>query len=130
MKPTIPLMKPKLPERQALEPYLAEIDKNRWYSNFGPLERRFETRLAEYFGIDPCQLVCISNGTQALSISLKTVARSPSGTVYCLRLLCGDATRRCRRVEPYFLDVDRETWALNPKTVEAALKDLESRWRP
>ena len=66
MKPTIPLMKPLLPDRQALEPYLAEIDKNRWYSNFGPLERRFEARLAEYFHIGSRQLVCVSNGTQAL----------------------------------------------------------------
>ena len=127
MKPTIPLMKPLLPDRQALEPYLAEIDKNRWYSNFGPLERRFEARLAEYFQIGSRQLVCVSNGTQALSISLKTVARSPVGC--CLLPSFTFAATPHAAVgaglEPYFLDVNRETWALNPKTVEAVLKNLD-----
>ena len=132
MTPTIPLMRPKLPDRQALEPYLEEIDKNRWYSNFGPLERRLEVRLAEYFNIDPFQLVCVSNATQALSISLKTVARSPVGC--CLLPSFTFAATPHAAVgaglEPYFLDVNRETWALNPKTVEAVLKILISRWRP
>ena len=127
MTPTIPLMRPKLPDREALEPYLVEIDKNRWYTNSGPLERRFQARLAEYFDIGSRQLVCVSNGTQALSISLKTVSRSPAG--YCLLPSFTFAATPHAAVgaglEPYFLDVDKETWALNPKTVEAALKDLD-----
>ncbi len=46
----IPVMRPKLPPVEALLPYLREIDESRWYSNFGPLLRRFQSRLAEHFG--------------------------------------------------------------------------------
>ena len=33
---------PDLPATVDIIPYLQEIDKNRWYSNFGPLQREFE----------------------------------------------------------------------------------------
>lgn len=125
--PSIALMKPRLPDLKALSPYLAEIDGNRRYSNFGPLERRFESRLAEHFGIGSRQLVCVSNGTQALSISLKSVVRSPVG--YCLMPSFTFAATPHAAVsaglEPYFLDVDRDTWALAPETVEEMLRTLD-----
>ena len=60
----IPLMRPRLPEVPAILPYLEEIDQNRWYSNFGPLERRFERKLAEHFELGDRQVVCVSNCTQ------------------------------------------------------------------
>jgi len=123
---TIPLMKPLLPNRRALEPYLAEIDVNRWYSNRGPLERRFEARLAEYFGVEPEQIICVSNGTQALSISLKAVARSSEG--YCLMPSFTFAATAHAAVaaglEPYFLDVDPNTWAIDPEVVKTILPTL------
>ena len=114
---SIPLMRPKLPGRHALAPYLAEIDENRWYSNFGPLERRFEANLADHFGLGERQVVCVANGTQALSISLKSVARFPVG--YCLMPSFTFAATPHAAVsaglEPYFLDVDPTTWALDPR---------------
>ena len=123
----IPLMKPRLPDRKALEPYLAEIDQNRWYSNFGPLERRFEARLADYFGVRDQQIICVSSGTQALSISLKSVARSTVG--YCLMpsftFVATPHAAVAAGLEPYFLDVDLNTWALDPNAVKSILPAFE-----
>ncbi len=45
----IPLMIPELPTLEVLTPYLRRIDQNRWYSNFGPLSRELEERLAATF---------------------------------------------------------------------------------
>ena len=56
----------------AILPYLEEIDQNRWYSNFGPLERRFERKLAEHFELGDRQVVCVSNCTQGLDIASGT----------------------------------------------------------
>jgi dTDP-4-amino-4,6-dideoxygalactose transaminase len=124
----IPLMKPRLPNRQALASYLAEIDENRWYSNFGPLERRFEAKLGKYFGLGERQTVCVANGTQALSISLKSVARFPVG--YCLMPSFTFAATPHAAVsaglEPYFLDVDPVTWALDPRELLSLLPGLEA----
>ena len=124
----ISLMRPRLPDRQALASYLAEIDENRWYSNFGPLERRFEANLAVYFGLGERQVVCVANGTQALSISLKSVARFPVG--YCLMPSFTFAATPHAAVsaglEPYFLDVDPETWALDPRKLLSLLPGLDA----
>ena len=43
----IPVLVPDLPEAEALMPWLARIDAARWYTNFGPLVREFETRLTQ-----------------------------------------------------------------------------------
>lgn len=124
---TIPLMRPRLPDRRALAPYLDEIDENRWYSNFGPLERRFEAQLAEHFGLGRRQVVCVANGTQALSISLKSVARFPVG--YCLMPAFTFAATPHAAVsaglEPYFIDVSPDTWALDPENLLAMLPNLD-----
>ena len=37
-------------------------------SNFGPLEWRFERRLAEHFELGDRQVVCVSNCTQGLDM--------------------------------------------------------------
>jgi hypothetical protein len=50
MSVALPIMRPKLPNARSLAPYLAEIDKARVYSNFGPLSIRLESRLAAHFG--------------------------------------------------------------------------------
>ena len=124
----IPLMKPLLPNRCALSPYLAEIDANRWYSNFGPLERRFEKQLAEHFSLAERQVVCTSSGTQALGISIKSAAQSPIG--YCVMpaftFVATAHAAVAAGLEPYFVDVDRETWALDPNTVLRSLPQLDA----
>lgn len=123
----IPLMRPQLPDADRLMPYLKEIDSNRWYSNFGPLERRFEARLAAHFGLGERQVVCVANGTQALSIALRSEARYPVG--YCLMPSFTFAATPHAAVsaglEPYFLDVDRENWALEPGSLRELLPSLD-----
>jgi hypothetical protein len=42
----IPLLRPLLPTVAMLEPYLREIDENRWYTNFGPLAARLPGEVA------------------------------------------------------------------------------------
>ncbi|MCH7631851.1 MAG: hypothetical protein IIB59_01450 [Planctomycetes bacterium] len=60
----IPLFRPRLPDRRRLAPYLDEIDRNRWYTNFGPLARRFEARLAARFGLDNGGVVTTAKAAQ------------------------------------------------------------------
>ena len=59
----IALMRPRLPAAPALRPYLEEIDRNRWYSNHGPLERRLVARLAGHFGLPEGGVTSVANGT-------------------------------------------------------------------
>ena len=49
-KAIIPISQPLLPKTQELLPYLERIDKERFYSNFGPLNTELENRITERLG--------------------------------------------------------------------------------
>ena len=116
---TIPLMRPLLPTFEKLAPYLREIDENRWYTNFGPLVTRFETRLADLFRVPKAQVLTIVNGTAALSGAL-LAAGAKQGTkclVPAWTFVASGAAVRAADLIPHFVDVTRETWMPDPDTL-------------
>ena len=78
----IPVARPLMPKLEAIAPYLARIDANRWYSNLGPLCLEFEDRLARRFGLETDQVSTIANATVGLVLALQTAGARP-GT-HCL----------------------------------------------
>lgn len=119
----IPLMRPKLPEATQLMPYLQEIDANRWYTNFGPLEQRLTGRFASHYGVASDNVVCLSNATTALAISLAALARGKGR--YCLMpsftFVASAQAVLAAGLTPYFLDIDPVTWRLDQDVVRDAI---------
>jgi dTDP-4-amino-4,6-dideoxygalactose transaminase len=117
----IPLMRPQLPPAAQLAPYLAEIDRHRWYTNFGPLVTRLEERLAGHFGLPPANAVIVANGTTALSASLLAVNAAPGSL--CLlpswTFVASAAAVWAANLRPHFVDVSPGTWQPDP----AALRE-------
>jgi len=68
----IPVYRSKLPKTELIMPYLLEIEKNQTYSNFGPLVRELEARLARFLGLDPDCLVLVANATLAIEGAITT----------------------------------------------------------
>lgn len=66
----IPIMMPQLPTADKLLPYLQRIDKNHWYSNYGPLNTEYEARLSKRY---KCHVVTCSSATSGLTASLMAV---------------------------------------------------------
>src|SRR5260221_12082929 len=66
----VPIARPLLPSAEAIRPYLERIDKTRIYSNFGPLARELEARLAGHFGLSSDCAVSAANATLALTSAL------------------------------------------------------------
>jgi dTDP-4-amino-4,6-dideoxygalactose transaminase len=121
--PSLPLRSARLPRADAILPYLAEIDRNRWYSNFGALAQRLATRLADHFGVAPAEILCVASGTAGLTAAL-AVDASQSGALCAMPSFTFAATPSAAiaaGLAPYFLDVDPATWTLTPETVAAAL---------
>jgi dTDP-4-amino-4,6-dideoxygalactose transaminase len=120
----IPVARPLLPRAESLLPYLQEIDERRIYGNFGPLNARFEARLADLYGLPPENVVTATNATIGLAAALIAVTNGGRGR--CLLpswTFCASAHAvRLAGQEPVFLDVDRETWQLTPSCAEAALQ--------
>lgn len=111
----IPVMRPRLPRAAALQPYLEAIDASGWYSNFGPLERRLEERLAENFGISSAGVTCVANGTVGLTLALMSVATGRGG--FCVlpsfTFVASAHAVLAAGLRPYFIDVDPDEWSVS-----------------
>lgn len=119
------LCRPLLPDADALLPYLRALDRTRWYSNHGPLLRRLESRLAARFGVPDGAVACVANATQGLSLTLRALD-APAGGLCLMPAWTFAATPSAARaagLTPYFVDVDAESWALDPDRARAALAD-------
>ncbi len=76
---SIPIARPRMPKAEALLPYLERIDRNRTYSNFGPLVAELEARLARRLGVDPACVVTVSNATAGLTLALQALTEGRAG---------------------------------------------------
>jgi dTDP-4-amino-4,6-dideoxygalactose transaminase len=112
---SIPIMRPKLPSADRLAPYLQSIDASRQYSNFGPLAVSLEDRLAEHYGLTQGTVATVANATLGLAIAL-AIQEPPPGTLCVMPAWTFVATAHAAvmaGLTPYFVDVDRATWALD-----------------
>src|SRR6266536_3247960 len=69
----VPILRPLLPTRQMLLPYLQQIDERRYYSNYGPLVLALEERLAARFGLPAGSVTTVANATLGLVATLSSL---------------------------------------------------------
>lgn len=116
MNEVIPTFRPRLPNADALVPWLRDIDSNRWYSNFGPLVRRFEAELARHYGVAGRRIVTIANATLGITLALVDATGGRPGL--CLMPawthIASAAAAIGAGLTPWFVDVDADTWQLGP----------------
>lgn len=115
---------PRMPDADALLPYLRRIDAARYYSNFGPLVQEFEARIAASLGVDPASVTSVANGKSAMTIALRAAA--PLRGRFCMMPSWTFSTTahaaREAGMKPFFVDVAHESWALTPEIAGAALR--------
>ncbi len=122
----IPFLRPALVSADKYVPLLREIDATGLYSNYGPLNTRFEQRvLAEYFA-GRGAVTTVGNATLGLMLAVKALARPgaryalmPSFTFAATPL----AAQWCGLM-PWFVDIDPQTWCMDELALNAALKKL------
>ncbi|MGE0753989.1 MAG: DegT/DnrJ/EryC1/StrS family aminotransferase [Alphaproteobacteria bacterium] len=122
----IPVLKPRLPQSQAILPYLQQIDANRWYGNYGPLVIAYEKRLAEQLAIDPKQVLMVANGTLGLTVALQALEAQRGGL--CIMpswtFTATPAAALAAGLQPCFIDVEKDTQAISPQRVKEQLRKL------
>jgi dTDP-4-amino-4,6-dideoxygalactose transaminase len=112
--------RPLLPATSRLSPYFEDIDRRRWYTNFGETALTLAARLAAHFGLSNGQCVTASNGTAALTAALIAVSgRARAARRYCLMpsyTFVGTAAAALNAgYEPYFVDIDTQSWSIEPE---------------
>jgi dTDP-4-amino-4,6-dideoxygalactose transaminase len=131
MSAAIPTFRPRLPSAEALAPFLREIDENRWYSNFGPLNRRFEAALARHFGVASGSVVTVANATLGLTIALQDAADGRPGL--CMMPawthVASPVSALAAGLTPWFVDVEPASWQLTPSAARHHLADAPGETR-
>ena len=120
----IPVTKPFLPPIDEYNAYLDGIWQRNWLTNNGPLVNELELKLKRY--LDVKHFLFVSNGTVAIQIAIKaldlkgeiiTTPFSFVATTSCI------AWEGCR---PVFVDIDPDTFNIDPTKIEAAITDKTS----
>lgn len=102
-------------------PYLETIWKSGIMTHNGPLMNRLEMELSDYLGVK--DVVCVVNGTCALQLSIRAlnlygeIVTTPFTFVATANIIDWE---RCK---PIFVDIDPDTWNINPNKIEDAITD-------
>lgn len=119
MDKPIPVAAPDL--RGNEECYVVDAIRSSWISATGPYVKRFESELAELCGARTSIAVC--NGTVALHLALLALDVRVGDEVIVPALTYIATANAVRYVgaTPVFVDVDPQTWCLDPKRMEEAI---------
>ena len=116
----LPLMRPRVPSADELEPILEEMRETGYMSNFGPISRRFEKELAKRLDVRHC--LALSNLSTGL-MYMPQVAGLSKGEVIVpsFTFVATVHSMVLAGLTPVFADIDPETYCLDPESVEAAI---------
>ena len=116
---SIPVAEPDLSGNE--ERYVLEAVRSSWISSTGPFVQRFESEFARIAGTRAS--LGVVNGTMALHLALMTVDLRPGDEVLVPSLTyvaTANAVRYCG-AEPVFVDVDPDTWCIDPRQLESRI---------
>lgn len=115
----IPFARPDLSTLE--ERYLLEAFRSSWISSTGQFVERFEREFAALCGTRAA--IAVANGTVALHLALLALDVGPGDEVLVPSLTYIATANAVRYVgaEPVFVDVDPQTWCLDPHLLEAAI---------
>jgi dTDP-4-amino-4,6-dideoxygalactose transaminase len=115
------LVVPDLPAPSEYLPLLEEIFASGWYSNFGPLVRRFESLLLDAIGAPEESCVTCCNATAGLSAALLASGRIGQVLLPAFTFPASLSAVRAAGMTEIVVDVDVDDWALGGDLLDRAL---------
>ena len=122
---TIRYLRPELPPLDDVARYYALSEEAHFYSNGGPCHQRLASRLAAYVGSIGC--VPVANCTLGLMAALREVCGTPAANrrnliaVPSFTFTATACAIRWAGFEPLFVDVEADSWQLDPQRLRLAL---------
>jgi dTDP-4-amino-4,6-dideoxygalactose transaminase len=110
---------PFMPPLEGFLPYLEKIWENKWLTNAGPFHKDFEKTLAEYLGVEYLSLFV--NGTIALVTALQALRIAGEVITTPFSFVATAHSLLWNGIKPVFVDIDQETFNLDPNKIEAAI---------
>lgn len=110
---------PHLPPLEEFLPYLQQIWESKVLTNSGPFHRQFETALADYLGVPYVSL--FTNATVALVTALQALRIDGEVITTPYSFVATTHSLLWNGINPVFVDIDPNTFNLDPAKIEAAI---------
>ncbi|HEF0022485.1 dTDP-4-amino-4,6-dideoxy-D-glucose aminotransferase VioA [Citrobacter amalonaticus] len=115
----IPVTQPFLPELSEFTTYLEKIWENKWLTNNGPFHQQLETELCKYLGVEYISL--FNNATIALITALQALRINGEVITTPYSFVATSHSILWNGLKPVFVDIDPNTFNIDPKKIEAAI---------
>ena len=101
--------------------YVVDCLKSNWISSQGAYVNLFEKKLSELLDMNHC--LAVSNGTVALHLGLESLNIGVGDEVITSNLTFGATVNAIIHsgAKPVLVDVDKDTWNIVPRLIEAAI---------
>lgn len=120
----ITVTSPLLPPLEELTPYLEDIWSRKWLTNNGHYHQLLEKELCKYLGVDYISL--FSNGTLALITALQALELKGEVITTPYSFVATSHAILLNNLKPVFVDIDPNTFNLDPKKIEEAITEHTS----
>lgn len=121
MKSPIYVTKPSLAPLEEFLPYLETIWETGVMTHNGPLVQQLEKALCEYLNVP--HVICVANGTCALQLAIRALDLTGEIITTPFTFIATANIIAWERCQPVFVDIDAETWNLDPNQIEAKITD-------
>ncbi len=108
-----------LPELDDYVARLREVWETGQLTNHGPLVTRLEEQLRDYLDVEHLYAIC--NGTVALQIAIEALEFRGDVITTPFSYVATTSSLVWQHCRPVFADIDRETMAIDPAAIEAAI---------
>jgi dTDP-4-amino-4,6-dideoxygalactose transaminase len=108
-----------LPPLDDYQTLLQQIWHRGQVTNHGPLVEELESKLKQELGVK--HLLYVSNGTLALQLAIKALDLGGEVITTPFSYVATTSSLVWQNCRPVFVDIDPQTWCLNPALIEAAI---------
>lgn len=119
MQKKILVTSPLMPPLEEFIPYLEKIWGSKWLTNNGEMHQQLEKELSEYLGVE--HLALFSNGTLALITALQALKITGEVITTPYSFVATTHSLWWNGIKPVFVDIDPETFNIDPVKIEAAI---------
>ncbi|AIN63983.1 DegT/DnrJ/EryC1/StrS family aminotransferase [Providencia stuartii] len=116
---SITVTSPLLPPLDELTPYLKDIWERKWLTNNGHYHQLLEKELCRYLDVDYISL--FSNGTLALITALQALELKGEVITTPYSFVATSHAILLNNLKPVFVDIDPNTFNLDPQKIEEAI---------
>lgn len=117
----ITVTSPLLPPLEELTPYLEDIWERKWLTNSGHYHQQLEKALCQYLDVPYISL--FSNGTLALITALQALELEGEVITTPYSFVATAHAIKWANLTPVFVDIDPDTFNIDPAKIEAAITD-------